>query len=114
VGGGVAQTLFFPWIWLLSTRINQPLTWWRKILSGKLQVPLASLWTMFLIISSTLLLFALEIAVTGFVPFLNDPDAVVSVMLICLAAEVLLLPLTFISGFAHDISPASPATISGS
>ena len=25
VGGGVAQILFFPWIWLVSTRINKPL-----------------------------------------------------------------------------------------
>ncbi len=31
VGGGVAQILFFPWIWLVSTRINQPLVWSRKI-----------------------------------------------------------------------------------
>lgn len=104
VGGGVAQILFFPWIWLVSTRINKPLIWWRKILPCKIQVLLVKLWLWCLIISSALLLFALEIATTGFVPAMNDPEAVVSVMLICLAAEVVILPLTFISGFAHDIA----------
>ena len=104
VGGGVAQILFFPWIWLVSTRINQPLIWWRKILPDKIQKPLGKLWLWCLIISSVLLVFALEIAVTGFVPGMSDPDAVVTVMLICLASEVVILPLTFISGFAHDIA----------
>jgi len=104
VGGGVAQILFFPWIWLVSTRINKPLIWWRKILPSKIQVLLGKLWLWCLIISSALLLFALEIATTGFVPAMNDPEAVVSVMLICLAAEVVILPLTFIAGFAHDIA----------
>ena len=104
VGGGVAQILFFPWIWLVSTRINKPLIWWRKILPDKIQVLLGKLWLWCLIISSALLVFVLEIAITGFVPGMNDPEAVVSVMLICLAAEVVILPLTFISGFAHDMS----------
>jgi hypothetical protein len=104
VGGGVAQILFFPWIWLVSTRINKPLMWWRKILPDKIQKPLGRLWLWCLIIGSVLLVFALEIAVTGFVPGMSDPDAVVTVMLICLAAEVVILPLTFISGFAHDMS----------
>ncbi len=104
VGGGVAQILFFPWIWLVSTRINKPLIWWRKILPGKIQLPLGKRWRWCLIISSALLIFVLEIATTGFVPAMNDPEAVLSVMLICLAAEAVILPLTFISGFSHDIA----------
>ena len=103
VGGGVAQILFFPFIWLVSTRINQPLVWWRKILPIKIQEPLAKLWPWFLVISSALLVFALEIATTGFVPAVNDPEAVLSIMLSCLGMEVVALPLTFISGFARDI-----------
>ena len=102
VGGGVAQILFFPWIWLVSTRINKSLTWWRKILSLKIQKPLGKLWLWFLIISSALLVFVLEIAITGFVPAVNDPDVVLSIMLSCLGMEVVALPLTFVSGFAHD------------
>ena len=104
VGGGVAQILFFPWIWLVSTRINKPLVWWRKILPVKIQKPLGKLWPWSLIISSALLVFVLEIGVTGFVPAVNDPEAVLSIMLSCLGMEVVVLPLTFVSGFARDIA----------
>lgn len=104
VGGGVAQILFFPWIWLVSTRINKPLAWWRKILPVKIQKPLGKLWPWSLVISSSLLVFVLEIAITGFVPAVNDPEAVLSIMLSCLGVEAAVLPLTFVSGFAQDIA----------
>lgn len=102
VGGGIAQILFFPWIWLVSTRINKPLTWWRKILPIKIQEPLGRLWLWFLIISSAVLVFVLEIGITGFVPFVNDPEMVLKIMLACLGIEVVFLTLAFVSGFAHD------------
>jgi hypothetical protein len=108
VGGGVAQILFFPFFWLVSTRINHPLTWWRKRLPGRSQASLARLWPLTLVISSTLFVIALVIATTGFVPGVSDPETVLSVMLVCLVAEVIALPLTFISGFARDIA-AGPA-----
>ncbi len=104
VGGGVAQILFFPWIWLVSTRINKPLAWWRKILPVKIQKPLGNLWPWSLVISSALLVVVLEIGITGFVPTVNDPEVALSVMLSCLGMEVVVLPLTFVSGFAHDIA----------
>ena len=104
LGGGVAQLLFFPWIWLVSTRINKPLIWWRKILPGKVLMLPGKVWLWWLILSSALLVFILEIGVTGFVPAVNDPETVLSVMLTCLAIEAATLALTFISGFAHDIA----------
>jgi hypothetical protein len=103
VGGGVAQILFFPFIWLVSTRINQPLTWWRKILPIQIRKPLAMLWPWSLAISAGLLVFALVIATTGFVPGVRDAEVVLSIMLFCLGIEVIVLPLTFVTGFAHDI-----------
>lgn len=110
VGGGVAQILFFPFIWLVSTRINQPLAWWRKVLPIKFQEPLAKVWPWFLVVSATLLVCALIIATTGFVPAVNDPEVVLSIMLFCLGMEVLALPLTFVAGFAHDIVLTSNVT----
>jgi hypothetical protein len=103
VGGGVAQILFFPFLWLVSTRIHQPLAWWRKVLPHKIQEPLAALWPWSLILGAGLLAFALVIATTGFVPAVNDPETALSIMLFCLGMEVIVLPLTFISGFAYDI-----------
>jgi len=104
VGGGIAQIIFFPFIWLVSTRINKPLIWWRKILPVKIHKPLGKPWLWCLIVGSALLVFALEIAITGFVPAVNDTEIVLTIMVSCLVTVVLVLPLTFISGFAHDIS----------
>ena len=104
VGGGVAQILFFPWIWLVSTRINRPLVWWRKTLPVKIQKPLGRLWPGSLILSSALLIVIFEIGVTGFIPAVHDPEVVLSIMLVCLGIEVVTLPITFISGFAHDLA----------
>ncbi len=104
VGGGVAQILFFPFIWLVSTRINQPLTWWRKILPIQMRKPLTLLWPWSLAISAGLLVFALVIATTGFVPGVRDSEVVLSIMLFCLGMEVIALPLTFVTGFVYDIA----------
>ncbi len=111
VGGGVAQILFFPWIWLVSTRIIKPLVWWRKILPVKIQEQLGKLWPWSLITSSAMLVFVLEIGTTGFIPAMNDPEVVLSIMLSCLGMEVVLLPLTFMAGFAHDIALRSNITL---
>ncbi len=85
VGGGVAQVLFFPWIWLVATRIHHPLNGWRKILPLWLQKPLGKMWIGCLLAGSALLVFVLIISITGFVPGVKDPDTVLSIMLTCLA-----------------------------
>ncbi|KAF0106327.1 MAG: hypothetical protein FD147_2534 [Chloroflexi bacterium] len=104
VGGGIAQTIFFPLIWGISTRINKPLTWWRKILPVKIRESLGKVWPWSLIVSSSLIVFVLEIAIFGFVPTVNDPDVVLSIMLACLGAGYGVLLLTLVAGFAHDIA----------
>jgi len=103
LGGGVAQILFFPWICLVASRINKPLAWWKKILPTKSLAPLAKLWQVSLIVSASLLVIALILATTGFVPMVTDPEVVLSIMLVCLGLEVIVLPLTFVAGFAHDL-----------
>jgi len=104
VGGGVAQIIFFPFICWVSTRINKPLKWWRKVLPVKIYQPLGKLWPWWLVISSFLFVFALQIAITGFVPGMSDPEQILSVTMFCLGLEAIILPLTFISGFAYDIA----------
>jgi hypothetical protein len=112
VGGGVAQILFFPWIWLVSTRIHRPLTGWRKFLPARMLTPLGNMWLGLLIICATLWVTVLAIATTGFVPGVSDPEAVLSLMLVGLGLQLVVLPLTFISSFAHDLAAqdnSSPA-----
>jgi hypothetical protein len=103
-GGGVAQIIFFPFICLVSTRINKPLKWWRKVLPAKIHKPLGKLWPRCLAIVSFLFVFALQIAITGFVPGMSDPEKVLAVTMLCLGLAAILLPLTFMSGFAQDIA----------
>ena len=104
VGGGVAQILFFPWIWLASTCIYKPLSGWRKILPVQAQKPLGKAWLGSLILCAALWVVALVIATTGFVPGASNPDAALTIMLITLGLQIIVMPLTFISGFAHDLA----------
>ena len=62
------------------------------------------LWPWSLAISAGLLVFALVIATTGFVPGVRDAEAVFSIMLVCLGMEAIALPLTFVTGFVYDIA----------
>ena len=102
-GGGIGQIVFFTLTWAVSTRINKPLTWWRKVLPHGLRRSQAKLWLGFLVVSSLLILFALEIAISGFVPGVSDPDLILTIMLSALGAGLVILLLTFVAGFAHDI-----------
>ena len=103
VGGGIGQIIFFTLAWAVATRINKPLIWWRKVLPESVRRMLAKLWLWSLIAGSLLLVMALEIAIFGFVPGVNDPDLILIIMLTALSAGLGVLLLTFVAGFAHDI-----------
>jgi len=103
VGGGIGQIVFFTLTWAVSTRINKPLTWWRKVLPESVRKVLSKLWSWSLIAGSLLIVMTLEIAITGFVPGVNDPDLILIIMLTALGAGLGILLLTFVAGFAHDI-----------
>lgn len=103
VGGGIGQIVFFLPTWAVSTRITKPLTWWQKVLSENVRRVLAKLWPFTLTICSLLFLFALEIAIFGFVPGLNDPDQRLYLCWSLLGVGFGLLLLTFVAGFAQDI-----------
>lgn len=103
VGGGVGQAVFFTLIWGFATRINKPLNWWNKVLPNSLKEVLSKFWWILLITSSSLVLFALEIAVFGYVPGIMKPDTVSLVMLSSLGCGFIFLIATFISGIYHDL-----------
>lgn len=103
VGGGIAQVLFFTLTWVVATRINKPLTWWRKALHERIRRPLAKVWPWSLAVGSLLMLLTLEVATTGFVPFVSDSDSILTIMLSSLVAALGAFLLTFVAGFAYDI-----------
>lgn len=103
VGGGIGQVLFFTVGWAFSTRIHKPLTWWRKVFPAGMRKALAKLWLPFLMISSLLILYTLEIAIFGFVPGVSNPDIITLVMLATLGAGFLFLIFAFIAGLEQMI-----------
>jgi hypothetical protein len=113
VGGGVAQVAFFAPGWAVSTRINKPLTWWRKVLSQSVRGVLAKLWPWFFAAGVALFVAALVISVTGFVPGVSDPDQILTIDWTILGVGYLLYLLAFVAGFAYDIEqqPDSPENL---
>lgn len=103
VGGGIGQIIFFTLAWAVATRINKPLTQWRKLLPERSRRRLSKLWIWSLIAGSLLLITALEIAVFGLVPGTNDPNLVSTIMVTSLGVALGFFLLTFVAGFAHDI-----------
>jgi hypothetical protein len=103
VGGGIAQIVFFTIGWAFATRINKPLTWWRKALPEGIRPTLARVWPWSLAVSSLLFVFALEIAIFGVVPGVEDADQRLSIIFTFLGLGLAFIILSFVSGFADDI-----------
>jgi hypothetical protein len=103
VGGGIAQLPFFLVVWAFATRINQPLTWWRRVLPAGVRGALARIWPWTLAASTLLFLFALQIAIFGFVPGVEDADQRLSIVFASLSLGMVCIILSFVSGFAYDL-----------
>ena len=105
VGGGIAaQIMFVPVTWAVATRINQPLSWWRKVLPENTRRVLAKIWPVTLALGTLSFLVGLFIAITGYVPGESDPERILSICwsFIFLGGLGAYL-LTFVAGFAHDL-----------
>jgi hypothetical protein len=111
VGGGIGQIPFFLLAWAVATRINQPLTWWRRTLPVSLRRVLAPLWSILLIASILPILLALEIAIFGFVPGVTDADQMMNIVLGLLGIGLLSFVLTALAAFSRDISATERVTM---
>jgi hypothetical protein len=107
VGGGIAaQVVFAPFVWAAATRINKPLTWWRKVLPESVRRVLANLWPYSLSIVCLSFVIGLFIAITGFVPGVSksNPERILAICWFFIFGSGWgLMLLTFVAGFAHDI-----------
>lgn len=104
-GGGIAaQFTFAPFVWGAATRINKPLSWWRKVLPEGLRRLLAKIWPVTLTLASISFLIGLFIAITGFVPGESNSERILSICWSFIFGGGLgLYLLTFVAGFADDI-----------
>jgi len=103
VGGGIGQAAFFIPAWAFATRMDKPLTWWKKVLPRAWWPFLSRLWIILLVVSTISILIGLEIAIFGYVPWTAVPDAVQNAGLSFVFASALMNTLAFVAGFGHDL-----------
>jgi len=103
VGGGIAVIPFFVITWAYSTKMDKPLIWWRKKLTGKRQELISRIWPYSLVAAVACCLVALEIAILGYFPGQTDADVILSINAAFLLLTMIFINLSFISGFAKDV-----------
>jgi hypothetical protein len=103
VGGGIGQVAFFIPAWAFATRMDKPLTWWRKALPPSTWPFLSRLWIVTLILSSLVMLMGLQIAIFGFAPGMSNPERIQSTGLILVLISAILNVVSFIAGFGHEL-----------
>jgi hypothetical protein len=100
VGGGGAMIVSVILGWAVSTRIGRPSRWLGKLAFSR---ALERFWPVLLVASAVLYLFALEIAIVGFVPGVGNPERALYVCWSSLGVMLVLLFLAIAGGRAHDL-----------
>ena len=103
VGGGIGQVAFFIPAWAFATRMNKPLTWWRKVLPQSTWPFLSKLWVVTLVLATISISIGLEMAIFGFSPGLTDPESIQNTALLFVLSSAILYIVTFIAGFGHEL-----------
>jgi hypothetical protein len=106
-GGGIgAPVVIYPAAGIAATRINKPLTWWRKVLPKRIRPVLAKLWPYTLAIGFISMLVGLYIAITGHIPGVSadNPDLILAIDLaVVFGGGWGMFLISFVCGFAADI-----------
>ena len=103
VGGGIGQIFLFLPAWAFATRMNKPLTWWRKVLPRRSWPLLSKLWRVTLVLATASIFITLEIGIFGLFPGLTDPQAIQNTSMIFLFSSVILYIVSFMAGFGHEL-----------
>jgi hypothetical protein len=105
LGGGIAApVVFFPAGLAVASRINKPLTWWRRILPAGLRRVLAKIWPYTLAAQVISFAIGLAIAIFGWVPGVSDPEQILAICWAFVFGGGLgLFLVSAVAGFAADI-----------
>ena len=109
VGGGIGFVIFYLVTSAYANRIRRPLTRWKKLLSGKFGAAMSRLWRPSLTVITLAWLIALEIAVFGYFPGINNPGTLLAVCWSMLLVAFLFIHIAYISAFAKDIADKDEA-----
>lgn len=103
VGGGIGHILIFLPTWAWATRINKALIRWEKLLPVKLRKSLSGLWPYVLTATAVSWLLVMELGIFGYVPGLNNPDAILNIVFALLFSTLILVNATYICALARDL-----------
>lgn len=103
VGGGIGQVAFFIPAWAFATRMDKPLTWWRKVLPPSTWAFFSRLWVVTLGLATIAMLVALEIAIFGYFPWLTEPESIQDTAMLFVLSSAILYVISFIAGFGHEL-----------
>jgi len=103
VGGGIGQVAFFIPAWAFATRMDKPLTWWRKVLPRSTWPFLSRLWIVTLVLVIVFMLIGLEMAIFGLFPGLTDPVSIENTAMLFVFSATILCVVSFIAGFGHEL-----------
>ena len=103
VGGGIGQVAFFLPAWAFATRLDQPLTGWRKALPRGLWPFLSRLWIVTLVLATLSMLIGTEMAVFGWFPGFAEPTSIQDAAMLFVLSAAILFVVSFIAGFGHEL-----------
>lgn len=103
VGGGIGQVFFFIPACAFATRLNKPLTWWRKVLPRSTWPFLSKLWIVTLVLATSIMLIGTEMAIFGFFPGLTDTTAIQDTAMFFILISASLYVISFIAGLGHEL-----------
>jgi peptidoglycan/LPS O-acetylase OafA/YrhL len=107
VGGGVGMLAFLTFGWAVARHLDRPFTWGRPGPTG-FGVRLAGPWPGLLVAGMALYVFALEVAIAGFVPGVSDPEAILLICWGSLLAMMAALVLALVGASAQDLASSTP------
>ena len=103
VGGGIGQVAFFLPAWAFATRMDKPLSWWRRVLPRNSWSFLSKLWIFLLALATLVMAIGLEMAIFGYFPGLTKPVAIQDRAMLFVLAAAILYALSFVAGFGHEL-----------
>lgn len=108
VGGGIGQVAFFIPAWAFATRMDKPLTFWRKVLPCSFWEALSKLWVPLLLLATLVMAIGLEMAIFGYFPGVTDPIKIQDTAMLFVLSAAISYVLAFIAGFGHELRRIEP------
>lgn len=103
VGGGIGQAFFFIPAWAFATRLDKPLTWWKKVLPRAFWPLLSKSWIVVLVLATIAMSIGLEMAIFGYFPGITDPETLQNTNMLFVFGSAILFVMAFIAGFGHEL-----------